>query len=350
MECKLLVFHSLKTTIFCGLLLFAAPLFSQDYHVMKIWDVAPHNAFTDLIQYEGKYYCTFREGSGHNPTSEKAENGEIRILVSTDGVEWKSHALLKKEGIDLRDSKLSVTPDGRLMVLMGGSVYRNGTLISRLPHVTFMNPQNEFVDLTPVNIDPEIQSYVDWLWRVTWDKKSGIGYGVVYQAFPGQEYPVYLVQTTDGVNYRNVTRLNVTGLPNEATVELPGDGKMRIIMRREGDDRNGWLGYSDAPYHTWQWHDLGRRLGGPNLTTLPDGTTLIGSRGHRTKENRPAFTGLFGIDEDHKAVLFMEFPSDGDNGYPGFLVQGDELWVSYYSSHEGKTSIYLARIKIGIFP
>jgi len=337
-------------TIFFGLFLCNNLLFSQDFHITKIWDSAPHSAFTDLIEYEGKYYCTFREGSGHNPTPERTENGEIRILVSADGVEWKSHALLTKTGIDLRDSKLSVTPDGRLMVLMGGSLYQNGNLISRHTQVAFMNPQGEFTDITPVNIDSEIQSHMDWLWRVTWDKKSGTGYGVVYQAFPGQEYPVYLVKTTDGVNYQNVSRLNVTGLPNEATVELLGDGKMRIIMRREGGDRNGWLGYSDAPYSEWQWYDLGRRLGGPNIITLPNGKTLIGSRGHRTAENRPAFTGLFGIDKDHKAKLFMELPSDGDTSYPGFLIQGDELWVSYYSSHEGKTSIYLAKIKLNAFP
>lgn len=343
---------NIKTTvIFCGLLLSARFLFSQDYTLTKIWDAAPHNAFTDLIQYEGKYYCTFREGTGHIPANDGTGNGEIRILVSTDGIVWTSHALLKKTGVDLRDSKLSVAPDGRLMALMGGSVYQNGTLMSRLPHVAFMNPQGEFTELTPVSMDPAIKSDMDWLWRVTWDKKNGTGYGVVYQAFPNQEYPLYLVKTTDGVNYQNISRLDVQGQPNESTVELPADGKMRIIVRREGNDRNGWLGYSaDATFAAWQWYDLGIRLGGPHIITLPGGNTLIGSRGYRTSGNRPAYTGLWGIDSDNKAVKIMELPGDGDCSYPGLLVNDDELWVSYYSSHEAKTSVYLAKIKLDAFP
>jgi hypothetical protein len=30
---------------------------------VKIWDKGRHNAFTDLIRFKGKFYCTFREGT-----------------------------------------------------------------------------------------------------------------------------------------------------------------------------------------------------------------------------------------------------------------------------------------------
>jgi hypothetical protein len=46
-----------KTIIVCGFLLFAGTMFAQEYTLTKIWDAAPHNAFTDLIEYGGKYYC-----------------------------------------------------------------------------------------------------------------------------------------------------------------------------------------------------------------------------------------------------------------------------------------------------
>ncbi len=42
----------------------------------------------------------------------------------------------------------------------------------------------------------------------------------------------------------------------------------------------------------------------------------------------------------------ITLPSGGDTSYPGLLVHEGRLWVSYYSSHEGKTSIYLARIPL----
>ena len=37
-------------------------------------------------------------------------------------------------------------------------------------------------------------------------------------------------------------------------------------------------------------------------------------------------------------------PSGGDTSYPGIARDGDSVMVSYYSSHEGRTSIYLARL------
>ena len=42
----------------------------------------------------------------------------------------------------------------------------------------------------------------------------------------------------------------------------------------------------------------------------------------------------------------LTLPSGGDTSYAGMVWHADLLWVSYYSSHEGKTSIYLARVKL----
>jgi len=42
----------------------------------------------------------------------------------------------------------------------------------------------------------------------------------------------------------------------------------------------------------------------------------------------------------------LELPSGGDCSYPGMVFFEDHLYVTYYSSHEGKTSIYLAKVKI----
>ncbi|MBT5884330.1 MAG: exo-alpha-sialidase, partial [Planctomycetaceae bacterium] len=32
--------------------------------------------------------------------------------------------------------------------------------------------------------------------------------------------------------------------------------------------------------------------------------------------------------------------------YPGLVMHNGLLWISYYSSHEQKTSIYLAKVRI----
>jgi hypothetical protein len=43
---------------------------------------------------------------------------------------------------------------------------------------------------------------------------------------------------------------------------------------------------------------------------------------------------------------FLALPSKGDSSYAGLAMHKGLLWVSYYSSHEGKTSIYLAKVKL----
>ena len=44
-------------------------------------------------------------------------------------------------------------------------------------------------------------------------------------------------------------------------------------------------------------------------------------------------------------MLVLTLPSGGDNSYPGMVWHDTLLWTSYYSSHEEKTSIYLAKIR-----
>ena len=93
--------------------------------VRRIWDDAPHSAFTDLVSFKGKLFCTFREGDGHV----HGADGRARVLVSEDGGRaWQSVAELSLDGFDLRDPKLSVTPDGRLMLTLGGSIYAGQVL------------------------------------------------------------------------------------------------------------------------------------------------------------------------------------------------------------------------------
>src|SRR5437773_1087890 len=64
--------------------------------VVRIWDQAPHNAFTDLVRWRGNWYCTFREADAH-----VGGDGKLRVLTSADGRTWQPVALIQEEGIDL---------------------------------------------------------------------------------------------------------------------------------------------------------------------------------------------------------------------------------------------------------
>src|SRR2546421_8121629 len=88
--------------------------------VKKIWDQAPHCAFTDLAYWRGHFVCAFREGRAHVAT-----DGKIRVLSSPDGESWSPTALLALDGFDLRDAGLSITPDNRLMLIGGAAPRKN---------------------------------------------------------------------------------------------------------------------------------------------------------------------------------------------------------------------------------
>lgn len=331
--------------LFCVLIINSYSQAKNDlFKVYKIWDGAEHNAFTDLIKFEGKFYCTFREGGGHVPWPSGID-GKIRVLVSDDGEIWKSAALLEKYDYDLRDSKLSIDVQGRLMVIIGGSNYNNETrdLICRLTHVSFYDKKSKsFSDPVPTKIDPKIKTEYDWLWRVTWHK--GVGYGVLYRKKDKTKSELFLLKTVNGIDYDLLAPLPMEGIPGESTVTFDKDDNMIILVRVDSGNRIGRIAESPYPYTNWDWKETGFKLGGPNIIPYTDDWYFIGTRSFNFRNQ--AKTSIYLYKEGEEIRNIVELPSGGDNSYPGLLVEGNELWVSYYSSHEGKTSIYMAKIPL----
>jgi hypothetical protein len=296
--------------------------------VVRIWDQAAHAAFTDLVRHREAWFCTFRESDRHV----HGKDGTIRVLHSADGRRWESAALIAEKGVDLRDPKLSVTPDGRLMLLMGGSVYEKRKLVTRQPRVAFSKDGRTWTSPQVILAPGE------WLWRVTWHQ--GRAYGVSYNA-GGKDWAITLFAGEDGVRYERITAFDIPGRPNETTLRfLPDDG-MIAFVRREAGNAKAWIGSSRPPYTAWTWHETAHRVGGPNFIVLPDGRMWAGGRsypgGSRT------VLGRFGR-KTYEPVLTL--PSGGDTSYPGLVWHEGLLWMSYYASHEGKTSIYLATIRL----
>ena len=333
---------------FCPALVLAQSKSVELVSVEKIWDRGKHNAFTDLIRFNDRWYCTFREADAH-----VGGDGQLRVLGSDDGRSWASAALLSEKGIDLRDPKLSVTPDGRLMIVAGGSVYEGRKLLGRQPRVAFSKDGKDWT--TPRRVLTE----GEWLWRVTWH--GGKAYGVSYNAAeraskaakdaaatgkapPGPaEWKLKLVVSSDGVNYDLVKHLDVPGHPNETTLRFLPDGEMLAWVRREGGNTLGWFGRSKPPYTDWTWKEGTARLGGPNFLPLAEGRLVGVTRLY----DKPVRTAACIIDPaTAKLTGEITLPSGGDTSYAGMVWHEGLLWVSYYSSHEKKSSIYLAKLKV----
>lgn len=320
---------------------------SKDFRfsVDRVWgDGNYHCAFTSIIEFKGAYYISMREYDSHIFNSEGEAEGRIRIISSKNGKKWKSVALISKEGYDLRDPKLSVTPDGRMMITVGGSIYRNKVLVGCEPQVIFSDDGKVYSEPTPIHLDPKTKSTHDWLWRVTWHE--GAAYGVSYSKKENDKWVLYLYKGTDGINYEVITQLHCDGFPNETTVRFLEDGRMALLIRRDSGDRRNFWATSAAPYTNWQMTKSASHMGGPDFVVL--GKDKIVAGGRTTFMGSPKTT-LFMGNEAGQFIEKFSLPSAGDNSYPGFLVVGDELWVSYYSSHETqKASIYLAKIPISL--
>lgn len=295
--------------------------------VHKIWDRAPHNAFTDLVRYQDQWFCVFREGKGH-----VSPDGALRIITSKDGKEWESAALITSRDSDLRDAKITITPDGQLM-LCGAGAWHDKSKHTHQSLAWFSRDGRNWSEAVPIG-DPDL-----WLWRVTWhgNQAYGIGYGV------GQDRFVRLYQSADGKTFKPlVERLFDVGYPNESSIVFAGETAY-CLLRRDGNPQGGLIGIAKPPYTQWDWKELGVRIGGPHQIQLPDGRFVAAVRLYDKKVR----TALCWLDPAAgRLTEFLPLPSGGDTSYAGLVLHDGLLWVSYYASHEGKTSIYLARVEI----
>jgi len=312
----------------------ARPTFSV-LSVNKVWSAAPHNAFTDLVRYRDRWVCAFREAPEHKGG---IPDSRIRLLTSDDeGETWRDAGSLADARGDIRDAKMAVMPDGRLMLLTAIQLFDKsaGTHQS----IAYFTDDLRTWDGPHDVGDPDY-----WMWAITWH--DGAGYTIGYNAAAG--YVARLYKTTDGLNYETlVDTVNVTTKPNESAIVFDGDTAY-CLLRAFGP---AYIGTAQPPYDAWAWKKLPEPVGGPELILMPGGRLLGGGRLYLPDKTRT--TSLLWIDP-HTAQLeeALRLPSGGDTSYPGFVLRDGVLYVSYYSSHEdgGKSSIYFARIAVDPAP
>ena len=303
--------------------------------VKKVWDKAPHNAFTDLVCFKDKLFLTFREAFNHHHQS---PCGDIRVLSSQGGDNWESTALIEygTDADDLRDSKLSVTPEGKLLLVCALAPKEN--------HESFQS----FAYLSDDGVTWEgphkVGEFNWWMWRVVWSP-DGAAYGVGYYCGANtKERTTRLYRSKDGLNYEIfLSRFAPQNRTSEAAMLFRKDGSAVSLIRRDGLVNTAVVGIAEGDNHKWIFHELKQRIGSPQIVETPMGHIIAAGRLYDGKVRTSV--GML----DPQAGSFTELlklPSGGDTGYPGMVFHDGLLWISYYSSHEGKANIYLAKIKI----
>lgn len=315
--------------------------------VIKLWDKGHHNAFTDLTRFKGRWFCCFREAEAHVCTS-----ADIRILSSKNGRDWEPASVIGMKGHDLRDPKLSVSPNGKWLEVLMGDTLREGSKPASFTRNFLVRSRDGVTWNSAEYVGPE----QEWLWRITWHKK--VAYGVAYDVHPdiraAHTFFTRLYFSDDGNKFNQLANplCDKVG-SNEATIRF--DAKKNIayvLQRRDGPNgqNSAFLGTSKAPYKEWTWQDLGQYFGGPNFIQIPDGRWIAVGRLLMPDEKgkRVPRTVVCELDVKKPELRpLLTLPSGGDNSYAGLYWYDSMLWISYYSSHEdNQTSIYLARVKI----
>lgn len=359
-----------------------------------IWDLSrvsdrdeTRMELTSLIRFKGHWYCAFREADSHwNHPS-----GRGRVIRSTDGEAWNSVLVLEWEGGDVREPKLSITPEGRLMI--NTVIYFvsreprpiEEKLSQRLDAPKEAVParkayfQLDYIGTTlnvPLNDDEAgtTQQNVTWFsgdglnwesatadpngvntWR--WDTcwHNGMAYSVGQW---GKDIHGTLYRSRDGKSWRALKpNFCPDGKCNEGAVAFDPSGQACCLLRSGAE--KVVLGVGAAPYYLdWKWKSLeidwlgdGNfrlasevlkvSLGGPVLRALKDGRIVAAGRGLGPGQDDGRIA-LFWLDAQRgRLTRFAELEG---TSYPGVWEHEGELWVS--SARSDVKEIWLAKIPI----
>lgn len=295
-------------------------------------------AFTDIVFFEDQFFLTFRKSNRHD----KGDPGKIQIYNSPDGESWKFMKEYSVDGIDLRDPKFSVNGD-KLFLYIHGSKYNGTKLIAFSDYNTVYSKSAGFQGLQDVFLDnlqqdvANIEGNEAWPWRVTWYKGKAytVGYGV------SGIFDIY--SSDDGNFFKNLNAFqNINGNPNEATIRVDNNGEFFILARRLYG--NTMVGKSFDSNSNWDWSNEIElpNFGGPNFLFTKENKMIVSGRLY-------GYVSLTCFDlKNNENTIIASINSGGDCGYPGMVIKGDYLYLSYYSSHENTvgSSIYVSKINL----
>jgi len=303
--------------------------------IKKIGNKAQHSAFVDLCKFKQQLFCCYREAQNHI-----SANGTIRILtLDVEGKVLRSNRIAIAN-TDLRDPKITLTPDGQLLLIAYArqTSTNNQTIGTR--NLTWISQTGHSWSAAR-----EFAARGWWLWRVRWHKDQAYGFAYnrkhnavhLYSGNPRRSFHLHQPFALSLHKHQK-------GYPNESDLIFDKD-KAYALVRRDADSYTAQLGHSRFPYKKWSWIDLDRYIGGPTMLRLDKDYALVAGR--IVKQGR-LVTGLLKMNlvngELQKLLLL---PSAGDNSYPGLVMTKDSLYVSYYSSHEdNKSCVYLAKLNI----
>ncbi|MCA9194407.1 MAG: prolyl oligopeptidase family serine peptidase [Planctomycetales bacterium] len=315
-------------------------------NIRRVFHNGQHNAFTDLIQYQGRFYLAFRScPDGHmvHPTS------SIIVLASNDLRAWEKIHQFSVPLRDVRDPHF-LEFQGRLFVYTG-TWYCGETS----PTTRDLNQHLGYCTYTTDGVhwsNPQMLegTFGHYVWRASkWGDQAYLcgRRKIEFDIRPKGEGPdveSVMLASNDGLIWRKHS-LFQESQGDETAFQFDELGNLLAVARRGRDSAE--LLRSQAPYTEWQRTDLGQYIGGPLLTRWGQ-NWFVGGRMNTPTGPRTSLSWLI----DDQLFTFAQLPSDGDNSYPGFVARDDHhATISWYSSHERDsnghpiTAIYMADLQ-----
>ena len=300
-----------------------------------------HNAFTDLVTWQGKLWLAYRAAPNHFGS----KNSRIVLLRSEDAHTWQKAAQFTGQGEDIRDPKLAVIA-GHLVLF----ALRNHSLDPK-PYQTVFSCSDDgqvweaFSPAAPGG----------WLLGKPKSAADGNWYA------PGHninQSAVRLFRMSENFYWQMHAIITQRQGADETAIEFQQDGGLLAVTRMEAG--GGLFGSLQAgtmllcakpPYQSWETGNTCHltRLDGPCLFTdegqilavgryQPQVSGLFGKSGSVLARKR---TALFRISQSSLDWL-ADLPSAGDTSYAGAAEWDGKVFISYYTSPPEKDTLWIA--------
>ena len=303
--------------------------------IKKIGFKAKHNAFVDLCEFNGDFYCCYREAKNH-----VSGDGNICILSLNQQGDILTTNRIQIGQTDLRDPKLSISPKGQLLLIAYARKNDQNNRTTVRENLSWFSTDGKSWSSSKPFGDRGW-----WLWRLTWHNHQAFGFG-----YNKRQHAIHLYSGDPRRSFHQHKpyalglQSHQKGYPNESDI-LFFENQAYALVRRDADTFSAQLGHSKFPFKNWRWTDLGRYIGGPAMLKLDKHFALVAGRIVKKSKLVTALLKLNLYTGQLQELLIL--PSKGDNSYPGLIMKNQHLWVSYYSSHQdNKSCIYLAKIAL----
>lgn len=287
-----------------------------------------HNAFTALRRFKGTLYLAFRSAKDHN-----SQDGDLVVLRSSDNGQSWTEAFKLDVVPDDRDPQFLVT-EKRLFLY--DAAMRGPELTTYLTYTDdgekWSKPEAvyepRFIVWKPIEHNGRFYSGAHKKDEVTGGK--------------GRE--VHLIESSDGIAWKKISTIRAGNWESETTMYFSPDHKATAFLRQKYGSPPAAILESLPPYTEWTERKPNvNHFSGHSVHTFRGVTYLLSRTMDNSKKEAGSMIYTFAGGE---LTPYCQLPSGGDCAYLEAVEDGDSMLVSFYSTHEGATNVYLARVPL----